>query len=49
MSSKQPQLQAVWDGLRPTREGREVKLHIEEPEETVDGLLDLLLGRAAVK
>ncbi len=49
VSSKQPQLQAVWDGLRPTRENREVKLHIEEPQETVDGLLDLLLGRAAVK
>ena len=49
VSSKQPELQAVWDGLRPTRESRDVKLHIDEPEETVDALLDLLLGRAAVK
>jgi hypothetical protein len=49
VSPKQPQLGMVWDGLRPTRENREVKLHIDEPEETVDGLLDLLLGRPAAK
>jgi hypothetical protein len=47
VSPKQPQLKMVWDGLRPTRENREVKLHIDEPEETLDGLFDLLLGRAA--
>jgi hypothetical protein len=47
VSPKQPQLNLVWDGLRPSRDHLEVKLHIDEPEETVDGLLDLLLGRAA--
>jgi hypothetical protein len=47
-SSKQPQLAAAWDGLRPTREGREVKLHIDEPEQSVDSLLNLL-GRAGAK
>jgi hypothetical protein len=49
VSPKQPQLQMVWDGLRPTRENRDVKLHIDEPEQTVDGLLDLLLGRPSAK
>ena len=49
VSAKQPELQTVWDGLRPTRENREVKLHIDEPEESVDGLLNLLLGRAGTK
>jgi hypothetical protein len=48
-SEKQPELQMVWDGLRPTRENREVKLHIDEPEQSVDGLLNLLLGRARAK
>lgn len=45
-SPKQPELLAAWDGLRPTREGRDVKVHIDEPEQTVDALLNLLLGRA---
>jgi len=49
VSPKQPGLQTVWDGLRPTRENREVKLHIDEPEESMDDLLNLLLGRAAAK
>jgi hypothetical protein len=48
-SAKQPELLKIWDGLRPTREGREVKLHIEEPEQSVDGLLNLLMGRPATK
>ena len=43
-SPKQPELLAAWDGLRPTREGRDVKVHIDEPEQTVDALLNLLLG-----
>jgi hypothetical protein len=47
-SSKQPELAAAWDGLRPTREGREVKLHIDESEQSVDSLLNLL-GRAGTK
>jgi hypothetical protein len=47
VSAKQPQLLAVWDGLRPTRENREAKLQISEPEESVNSLLDLLLGKAA--
>jgi hypothetical protein len=40
-----PELQQAWDGLRPTREGVDVKLHIEERPELVDKLLGLLLGR----
>jgi hypothetical protein len=48
-SPKQPELQKVWDGLRPTRENREVKLHIDEPEESVDSLLTLVLGRPPAK
>jgi len=39
-----PELQTAWDGLRPTRDGRDVKLHIEERPELVDTLLGLLLG-----
>ncbi len=43
--ANQPDMQKVWDGLRPTRENREVKLHIEEPEDLVDQLLTTLFGR----
>jgi hypothetical protein len=46
ISPKQPDLQRVFDGLRPTRENREVKLHIDEPEELVDKLVTLLGGGA---
>ena len=46
-SPKQPELQAVWDGLRPTREDREVKLHIDEPEDLADKLLTMLGGGRA--
>lgn len=46
-SAKQPQLSKVWDGLRPSRENREVTLRINEPEDAVDSLLDLLLGRVS--
>ena len=45
--SNQPDLLQAWDGLRPTREGRDVKLHIEERPELVDKLLGLVLGRTA--
>ena len=41
---KQPELQRIWDGLTVTREARVVKLHIDEPEELVDGALNLWLG-----
>jgi hypothetical protein len=40
-----PELQQAWDGLRPTREGRDVKLHLEDRPELVDKLLPLLLAR----
>lgn len=43
-SPKQPQLQRIWDGLTVTREVRVVKLHIDEPEELVEGAANLLLG-----
>jgi hypothetical protein len=49
VSPKQPELLAVWDGLRPTRENREVKLHIDEPEQAVESLLNLMLGRPGTK
>jgi hypothetical protein len=42
----QPDLQRVWDGLRPTRENREVKLHIDEPEDLIGQLAKLLGGRS---
>lgn len=41
--ANQPELQQVWDGLRPTREGTDVKLHIDEPEDMV-GRIAALLG-----
>ena len=41
----QPQLAGVWDGLRPTRENREVKLHIDESPELADKLAGMLAGR----
>ena len=41
----QPDLGRIWDGLRPAREGREVKLQIDEPDELVDKLLTMLMGR----
>lgn len=44
--ANQPDMQKVWDGLRPTRENREVKLHIEEPEELVDKLVTTVWGRS---
>ena len=44
--ANQPELQQAWDGLRPTRDGVDVKLHIEERPELVDKLLPLLLGRS---
>lgn len=43
--ANQPDLQRAWDGVRPTRENREVKLHIEEPPDLVDKLLALLPQR----
>jgi hypothetical protein len=43
--ANQPDLQKAWDGLRPTRENREVKLHIDEPQDLVDRLLALLPER----
>jgi hypothetical protein len=45
--ANQPELLQAWDGLRPTREGVDVKLHIEERPELVDRLLVLLLGRGS--
>ena len=44
VSPNRPDLQRVFDGLRPTRENREVKLHIDEPEELVDKLVTMLGG-----
>ncbi len=45
--ANQPDLQKALDGLRPTVEGREVKLHIDEPEDAMEKLLDLAGGRKA--
>jgi hypothetical protein len=41
----QPDGQKVFDGLRPTREGREVKLHVDEPDDLVDKLLKMIPGQ----
>ena len=43
--ANQPDGQKVFDGLRPTREGREVKLHIDEPDDAVDKLLKMIPGQ----
>jgi hypothetical protein len=43
--ANQPDLQRIFDGLRPTREGREVKLHIDEPEDLIGQLSKMLSGR----
>jgi hypothetical protein len=40
----QPDGQKIFDGLRPTREGREVKLHIDEAEDLVDKLMKMIPG-----
>jgi hypothetical protein len=48
-SPKEPELLKAWDGLRPTRENRDVKLHIDEPEDTLDSILTMALGRPGSK
>jgi hypothetical protein len=42
----QPERGKIFDGLRVTQESHQVNIHIEEPEELVDTLLNLWLGRA---
>jgi len=41
-----PEAGRLLDGLRVTQDSHKVSLHIEEPEELVDPLLNLWLGRA---
>jgi hypothetical protein len=41
-----PEEGRLLDGLRVTQDSHKVNLHIEEPEELVDPLLNLWLGRA---
>jgi len=41
-----PEMGRIFDGLRVTQESHKVNIHIEEPEELVNTLLDLWLGRA---
>ena len=43
--ANQPDLQRVWDGLRPTREDREVKLHIDEPADLIEQISKMIGGR----
>lgn len=45
-STKQPELQRVFDGLRVTEQERQVKLYVEEPPELLNKALDLAIGRA---
>ena len=45
--ANKPELQQAWDGLRPTREGAEVKLHVDESEEMVGKLMGLAGGKLA--
>jgi hypothetical protein len=42
----QPELGRILDGLRITQDSHKVNIHIEEPEELVNTLLDLWLGPA---
>lgn len=44
--ANQPDMQRVWDGLRPTREGSDVKLHIDEPSDLIEQISKLLGGRS---
>jgi len=41
----QPELGKIFDGIRVTLESRKVNVHIDEPEELVDTVLNLMLGR----
>jgi len=41
-----PEVGRLLDGLRITQDSHQVNIHIEEPEELVDPLLNLWLGRA---
>ena len=41
-----PEVGRILDGLRITQDSHQVNIHIEEPEELVDPLLNLWLGRA---
>jgi len=41
-----PEMGRIFDGLRVTQASHKVNIHIEEPEELVNTLLDLWLGRA---
>jgi hypothetical protein len=42
----QPERARIFDGLRITQESNKVNIHIEQPEELVNTLLDLWLGPA---
>jgi hypothetical protein len=41
----QPEMAKVFDGLRVTVESRKVNVHIDEPEELLDTVLNLAVGR----
>jgi hypothetical protein len=41
-----PEVGRILDGLRITQDSHQVNIHIEEPEELVDPLLNFWLGRA---
>ncbi|MGH9593065.1 MAG: hypothetical protein ACRD5L_08230, partial [Bryobacteraceae bacterium] len=40
-----PELSKLFDGLRVTVESRKVNVHIDEPEELLDPVLNLVMGR----
>lgn len=42
----QPDLQKVWDGVRVTRENREIRVQIDEPEDLAGRLVELMMGKA---
>jgi len=46
ISKDKPEEGRLLDGLRVTQDSHKVNIHIEEPEELVDPLLNLWLGRA---
>jgi len=47
MPKNQPDLRKAWDGVRLTRQNREVRLQIDEPEDLAGQLRELMMGKAA--
>jgi hypothetical protein len=42
-----PELEKLWDGIRVTQQGSDVRISIDEPEELVDAFFNLTMGSPA--